>query len=181
MSYILDLDSLKTDLYPDNFKMIGGFYYNSFLANSNTKIGILMFFVILMMLSTLLDIILKLLTSWRNLYLMKLLKKFYWSATLCIVINLYYPLLLSLLLELNAKYYESWPEKVSFSIALLVLFALTTFYIICLIIICSNSSNKRLKITKLKFGYLLAPFKDSMIYTMYWPLQLTKVTVFAFL
>lgn len=161
--------------------MLGGYYYNSFLVNSNTKIVLLMVFVILMMTATLLDIIMRLLTSWRNIYLTMLIKKFYWSATLCIVTNFYYPLIISLLLELNAKHYVEWPEKVSFSIALLLLMALVIFYIVCLIIICSNTSNKRLKVTKMKFGFLIAPFKDSMIYTMYWPLQITKVTVYAFL
>lgn len=79
------------------------------------------------------------------------------------------------------KRYESWYAKVSFSVALLMLFAMCVFFIVSMIVVCSNSENKRLKVTKLKFGFLLNPFKDSKLYTTFWILYMTKVTVYAFL
>lgn len=63
-----------------------------------------------------------------------------------------------------------------------MLLAFTVFYIVIMIIVCSNTFSKKLVVTKRKFSFLLSPFKhDSLLYTLYWPCYLIKLTVQAFL
>lgn len=83
--------------------VMGGYYYNSFLANSCGKFLILMIYICIVIFLSSLDWLLKMLTSWRNIYLTKLVKRFYWSMSITIAVLFYYPMVLTMMLEIYQK------------------------------------------------------------------------------
>jgi len=87
----------------NNMLFMADYYYNSFLANSCGKFLLLMIYICFVIFLSSIEWLLKVITSWRNIYLTKLVKRFYWSMSITIVVLFFYPLVLTMMLELYQK------------------------------------------------------------------------------
>eukprot|EP00347_Sterkiella_histriomuscorum_P020176 403338812 len=191
ISNLLDISNIQkqeqnrltmTDVYQKNLYLNGGYQYNSMLMNANSKIIILIAITIIVIVCSGLEQGLQMFTDWRNIYLSRIVKRFYWTLPITFVLLFFYPLLLTTILEINKKEYETnWDQKLSFSLAMLSCFCLATFFIVIWLIICVNTKNKKLKLVKRKFEILMKAFKKGGINTHYWPIQMLKLLLLAFL
>ncbi|CDW83143.1 UNKNOWN [Stylonychia lemnae] len=181
-NYLLDLKQIKKYQYNTNLYKNTGYEYNSFYVNAQSKIMIIMIILGSVMIATIVEIMLESYSKWRNKYLTAFVQKCYWSYLIGVFIIFFYPLILTVQLELIEKQFDGSQELLSYSLAGLACISLALFFILICIIIGINTKNKQFNESKVIFDIVLRPFKrGGMIYTSFWIIQMIKITVLTFL
>ena len=179
---VLDLTYIGKEVYNRNLREIAGFEYNSFFMNSFYKVFFLGCFIVIMVGITAVDSSLTFLCrKYKVKMITRLARRFYWSAPLTVLSVFFYPLCLTTILEIYQQKTNTPDEKVSFLMCAMSAISLFLFWLMTIIIVAIHAKNRKFRIIKRKFNFLLGPMKGGFVSSLFWPFILAKFFVNSFL